>query len=843
MATALDYSESLNTEKEKSKELKRLEKEKSQERRRMEKENSQELKRLADKLDSKLSEAVQQTLAIGPLHSTLLEQLTKVKIVLVGSSQDGSKVNTPYDAGDVDIILIATDKLLSEPLFRYVKDHPASLWVPAKNKEHAQYFIDVTLIEGQYVPVSVLRHIKKDFEEKLKADINRKVQHGIYISEDRINTIQRSKVGYTYESMPTGEDKEDTDEKDAVFEKFLSADIVPAFSFKGWPFTAEEWTKRKREWPSEEVVKKVIDEGCQIIAKRPLDTGLYASIPEFIERHTDSNQKVDNVIDTQTDENDSDQQRYVNNADKDGGHSDEENVNDGYFRLSFSQCERILVESLSELQVLCWRVLKAYQKAYFETQPQVLKSYHWKTVVFWFVEETKPTFWKEENFMNAVLKMLEKMIDCLEKRFLPLYFVRMQNLITTTSEYAIKKTIKTIQQILEKPIESLRQFLENPPKPITMMPEPQRANLLEKSKPVTPLDFVNEILNDARLFSGNTEEVIDLLKSDAQLLSRYKQVVSNLLQDTLSQATTRGPIQIGQENPPVANCAIESRVSPAEKHCEHMEDDVKRTVDDTLHQLKRSSTCLLSKPQQDIIDLLKETLAKANNRGPIKIEHENPSAKTSATEIPESQKSSQETQRKPVEFDVKNTFGDALYKLTRLSNSEEKCHVYQFNNVISESEIPILESLLQLAGESVKMLLGGEEGAADPAFGRTLVRLMIKNQKPEACEPNDAHIPFELGDIKTNMKKAKEDYMKKKTLIKEKQCNNKNNTIQDNEIPTIESILQSACKSLKMPDGGETRAADQEFAQKLVESMKQNQNTDGNMIDDMEGLMAECMDI
>ncbi|XP_052253881.1 uncharacterized protein LOC127860105 isoform X3 [Dreissena polymorpha] len=539
----------------------------------MDKEKSQKLKRLAEKLDSKLSTAIQLTLEIVPIHNILLEELSELKLVPVGSSQDGSKVNTPFDAGDVDIMLIETKKLLSESLFRYVKDHPASLWLPCKNKAHKEYFKDITLIEGQYVPVTALRHIKDKYEEQLNADINRKVQIGAYISEDRINTIWRSKVGYKYESTKTGDDTGNIEEKSLEFERCLPADIVPTVLFEGWPLTANEWINRKRTCPSEDVVKKVIDTGCQIVARQPLDNGIDStSIPEIIERDLEANKKYGNISDTQTNEIILYERNDQNNADKAEGDSHKENEKDGYFRLSFSRGELVLVKSLSELQVLCWRVLKAYQKAYLETQPQVLTSYHWKTVFFWVVEETKPSFWNEENIMNAVLKMLDRMIVCIEKRFLPLYFVRTQNLITSKNEEAIEKALAKIKFIREKPIERLRQFLNNPPKPDIEKSEKQPA---KPQKPMTVLDVLNEKFNDnnADLFSGPEKDVMDLLK------------------ETLSLANYRGSLQTDELNESVLICSEEtpeSQKSSTEQQGQQMEINVRQTFVDVFHQLTGS---------------------------------------------------------------------------------------------------------------------------------------------------------------------------------------------------------------------------------------------------------------
>ncbi|XP_052257061.1 uncharacterized protein LOC127862114 [Dreissena polymorpha] len=720
--------------------------------------NSGELLRLAKKLDSKLSIAIQQTLAIVPIHNTLLQGFSELKLVAVGSTQDGSKVNTPFDAGDVDILLTATKKLLSESLFLYVKDHPASLWVLGMNGEHKTYFEDIrsTLIEGQCVPVSALRHIKKEYEETLKVNIKRKFQHGAFTSEARINTIERSKVGYKYESRPT----EGTEDKSVEFHKCLSADIVPAFSFEGWPFTAKEWINRKREWPPEDIVKKVTETGCQIVAKQPLDTGTdLARIPDFIERYIKVENQVVNACDKQNVttlyDRKIDKSMVENSTDKAEGNSDVESAKDGYFRLSFSQCELVLAKSLTKLQVLCWRVLKAYQKAYFDTPPQVLTSYHWKTVVFWVVEETPPTFWKEDNILEAVFKMLDKMINFLKNGFIPLYFVRNQNLITATSENAIKQALVQVNHIRKRPIESLQWFLDNPPKPDSpeVSVQPARAD----SKPFTLLDFFDEHFND----------------SNADLFSSYEKDVIELMRDVLSQANNRGPMQT-EENTQVTKSAENtstSHNSTTETGGDSMDINVKQLFQKNLRGLTDSSK------QNDTSNANQGRYAK-----------------------PGSEMSN-------LESVLEKALGALVGLMKHNPNNQASAS--------SESPSPSRElgylSFLIVVFLIAKCMCGKE---ADPEFGRALVGLKKHNPNNQASASSDLPSPIDFGSLMANMKKFIDEIPNLQTTDKKNDETSKGSDCE----------TAMAGESSMMMSGGERSKADLESGQNLVELMNQNQN-------------------
>ncbi|XP_052799188.1 uncharacterized protein LOC128230789 [Mya arenaria] len=524
---------------------------------------------LAIKIDSSLHPNLQVQLKEVKLMNGMFAVMDMEELIPVGSCMDGSKVNTPTDYGDVDILLVPKKYVLNEQLFDYDPNYPAFLHVRG-DSDHANIFKNVKLVDDCHVPVMVLKQIQKHFFRLVTYFVHGTTSGGTPGNGGTFNTVKRSGVGLEFAkldvnnfdlngfvgqqwkgvdklrilgklidssldvfidfglnkgkekpmtrrkgkkvkkectstniilsaamkavdvftgkykeeqsdadspnscyskndyfeeteidpengdvtiryinnldidesdesdedsddisaSMPvaieSNYDDEDSDDKKVFLPKVSSADLVPAFKFDDWPRPAAEWMTRKREWPSEEIVQKVVECGCHIVSKRPL----------FLELNGDP-----------TNEDNSPE-------------SDKTNT---FFRLSFSQCELILAKSLTETQKCCWRILKAYQKAFLGTEPKVLASYHWKNVVFWVSEETDPSFWTEDNVLFGVCKALDFMIRCLQERFIPVYFVRNENLIAGCKHEVIDKALARVISIRKNPIGYLQLFIESPP--------------------------------------------------------------------------------------------------------------------------------------------------------------------------------------------------------------------------------------------------------------------------------------------------------------------------------------------------------------------------------------------
>ena len=105
-------------------------------------------------------------------------------------------------------------------------------------------------------------------------------------------------------------------------------DFIPALRSREWPRIAREWIERERKWPSDDIVKGVIQEGYHLVVKSPKING---------------------------------------NPDHD-------------FRISFSHAEYLLSQEMNDIQRDCYRCLKKYHRAYLCTQPKSLVSFHLKNI-------------------------------------------------------------------------------------------------------------------------------------------------------------------------------------------------------------------------------------------------------------------------------------------------------------------------------------------------------------------------------------------------------------------------------------------------------------------------------
>ncbi|XP_045191159.2 uncharacterized protein LOC123547978 [Mercenaria mercenaria] len=208
--------------------------------------------------------------------------------------------------------------------------------------------------------------------------------------------------------------------KNEKFSRMASKDFVPAFKFKGWPRTAEEWIYRPRKWPSKLIIRKILDTGFQVVAKRPR--------PLYIANECSGKQ-------------------------------------DPYFRLSFALSEQILANDMKKPQKVCWRVLKAYQKGFLQTKTKILTSYHWKNALLWVSEQLDASFWTDQTVLECVLKALEFVEACLKSKQFPFYFVRNMNLLAGFHGSDLDELQIKIQQIRQHPLIHLRNFIEIPPSP------------------------------------------------------------------------------------------------------------------------------------------------------------------------------------------------------------------------------------------------------------------------------------------------------------------------------------------------------------------------------------------
>ncbi|KAL9965457.1 hypothetical protein ACROYT_G029259 [Oculina patagonica] len=185
-------------------------------------------------------------------------------------------------------------------------------------------------------------------------------------------------------------------------ENAIEADRVPAIECTGWPTDAYEWKVRQpRNWPSADVVKKISSSGFMLVPK-PSD------LSGDIRRE---------------------------------------------WRFSFSNPEAELLECLNEDQAKVYYLLRSLYARYLkEKLGGVLTSYHLKTVMFWMLEEEKPSVWSEESTLDLFFRVLNKLLRLLKDGFCPHYFIRDHNLFYKASKTALEGAANEITFVLRDPL-------------------------------------------------------------------------------------------------------------------------------------------------------------------------------------------------------------------------------------------------------------------------------------------------------------------------------------------------------------------------------------------------------
>ena len=159
--------------------------------------------------------------------------------------------------------------------------------------------------------------------------------------------------------------------------KTIDCDFLLSFHSPAWPTSAREWRTRIRAWPDQDAVNTVVAGGCELVPKIGLNN---------------------------------DQFRW---------------------RLSFSRAEGFLASQVGPKQRICYLALKMFFKQKLKNVCSFLKSYHLKTLFFYFLERKSAEYWKTTS-EDAVLKHLLEMVSgALQVKTCPHYFIHHVNLWET----------------------------------------------------------------------------------------------------------------------------------------------------------------------------------------------------------------------------------------------------------------------------------------------------------------------------------------------------------------------------------------------------------------------------
>ncbi|XP_052081006.1 uncharacterized protein LOC127718971 [Mytilus californianus] len=101
------------------------------------------------------------------------------------------------------------------------------------------------------------------------------------------------------------------------------------------------------------------------------------------------------------------------------------------WRVSFSVGEKLLINTFTHTQLLCYALLKIILKDLIDTSfgcKDLLCSYFMKTIVFWLSEELQQSAWKPANFISCFIRCFNRLIYCVETSNCLNYFIPENNM-------------------------------------------------------------------------------------------------------------------------------------------------------------------------------------------------------------------------------------------------------------------------------------------------------------------------------------------------------------------------------------------------------------------------------
>ena len=169
-------------------------------------------------------------------------------------------------------------------------------------------------------------------------------------------------------------------------------DIAPAILCDVPAAMKEAWLKRNRCWPDQELVEKVPNLQCYVMAKpHPLTEN------KLLE-----------------------------------------------WRFSFSSAELLLSSAIKSWEKQSLMVLKALRRKHLQ-EPKVIASYHLKTVLFWVLESLPAQRRHLVSRGSFLIRLLDKLISCVKLKNLPQFFIPENNMFRHHKD----KDLKTVLAKLE----------------------------------------------------------------------------------------------------------------------------------------------------------------------------------------------------------------------------------------------------------------------------------------------------------------------------------------------------------------------------------------------------------
>ena len=175
---------------------------------------------------------------------------------------------------------------------------------------------------------------------------------------------------------------------------FLTEDVSMSVPCREWPSCAKDWISRKRPsgWPSQELIDKVMQDGCHVVPK--------FNASEKSSEATSNSQMSEDATCSLTPKT--------------------------QWRYSFSLAEKTLMTSISEAQKMCYLIFKYLFSRYVKLE-SVITTYTAKTLFFRALEIVPAKQWSIPMIGDRVKGLMEDLRACVKNKYCEHYFIRGSN--------------------------------------------------------------------------------------------------------------------------------------------------------------------------------------------------------------------------------------------------------------------------------------------------------------------------------------------------------------------------------------------------------------------------------
>ncbi|XP_071147388.1 uncharacterized protein [Mytilus edulis] len=107
------------------------------------------------------------------------------------------------------------------------------------------------------------------------------------------------------------------------------------------------------------------------------------------------------------------------------------------WRVSFSVAEKLLINTFTHTQLMCYALLKIILKDVIANDSEckdLLCSYFLKTVIFWISEELPSSVWKPDNIITCFMRCFSRLVYCVEHSVCSHYFIPDNNMFENKIE-------------------------------------------------------------------------------------------------------------------------------------------------------------------------------------------------------------------------------------------------------------------------------------------------------------------------------------------------------------------------------------------------------------------------